>query len=145
MRTNQSQSPLFLIPLVVGFLFAVLMVYLGVISTEKARDHYRSKKVEVSIQKMMRSINPGNTQPPVKEKNWFLKYEVQLLVFALPLAIVGFRLVWMAIVSGELPDRNPLGLSDSMRRSLLAMVSLFILSPAFLLAYIWALRVGVIA
>lgn len=144
MNRNSTALPIHLIPLVVGLLFAAGMLFLAVISTEKARNHYKSQETEASIRKMMRSINPGNVQPPVKEKHWFVKYEVQLLLYALPLIIIGLHLTSMAIGSGRLPERNPLGLSDSMRRSLLLMVCSFILSPAMLLTYIWALRVGLI-
>jgi hypothetical protein len=150
-KSNPSNLFLILSPITFGILFSILMIFLGVISTQKARDHYRSKKLMRSIQQIGRiRLGPGglvnSPEPPaaapVKRKNWFTEYELRYPLMVLPLFIVGFSLV--RLLFGSLPERNPFSVSDSMRRSLLAMVCLLLLSPAFLILYLWSLRVGLI-
>jgi hypothetical protein len=152
-RINQTGSQLYLIPLVVGLLFAGLMVFFGVISTEKARNHYRANKLVEALQKFgPPRINASGTNrtfdppkiPSVKKRSWYVKYEVRILLMAVPLAIFGLSFVPMAIGVRPPPARNPLNLDDSMRRSVLFMICSFLLSPACFLLYIWALRVGLI-
>ncbi len=159
-RKNNFSSWLCLIPLAVGFLFAALMFYFAVISTENARRHYQAKKMQESIQGISK-INgmpqmprfPGDKSTPTPtpiptpkpEKDWRKKigdYEVGHPMMALPALIFG---LWLASIAfGTLPARNPLGLSDLTRRCLLAMICSFVLSPAILILYIWALRIGLI-
>jgi hypothetical protein len=73
-----------------------------------------------------------------------VKYEVQLLLVAIPLVFLGVSFLLTVIGRRPLPERNPFHLHDSLRRSVLAMVCSFILSPGLLILYIWALRVGLI-
>jgi hypothetical protein len=139
------------IPLGAALLFAGLMLYFAAISTQPARDHYRSKRLTESVQKVaqlrltpegMRYDKPASESAPAKQKNWFAKYELNLPLTALPLMFLGFYLARM--IFSRLPDRNPFRVSDLMRRSLLVMVCSFILSPAFLMLYVWSLRIGLI-
>jgi len=156
-KTNFS-SWICLIPLGIGFLFAALMFYFAVISTEKARNHYQAKKLQESIQGISQ-INvmpkmpafPGDKSTPTPtpvptpkpEKDWRKKlgdYEIGSPMLALPFLLFG---LWLASVAfGTLPARNPFGLSDLLRRSILLMVCSFVISPALLLLYLWALRIG---
>jgi hypothetical protein len=127
------------------------MLFFAIISTEKARNHYKGNKLAESVQKLrpVRINVPGMNRtdplppPPVKKKNWFVKYELRLPLLAVPLIIVGMNFGLMAI-RGQFPERNSFHVDDSIRRSLLVMVCSFILSPGLLILYIWALRVGLI-
>ena len=82
------------------------------------------------------------TATPAKHKNFFADYETGLPLMALPLLFVGLYLARM--IFGQLPDRNPFAVSDLLRRSLMVMICSFILSPACLIFYVWALRIGLI-
>jgi len=138
--------------------FRALMFYFAFISTENARRHYQAKKLEKSIQgisqqsampKMPDFTNskrtPTPTPMPKPEKDWRKNvgdYEIGSPMLALPALIFG---LWLASIAfGTLPARNPLGLSDLTRRSILAMTCSFVISPALLILYIWALRMGFI-
>jgi len=147
-----------LIPLFIGFLFAALMFYFAFISTENARRHYQAKRLEKSIQgisqqsampKMPDFTNSKRTPIPTPiptpkpEKDWRKNvgdYEIGSPMLALPALIFG---LWLASIAfGTLPARKPLGLSDLTRCSLLVMICSFVISPALLLLYLWALRIG---
>ncbi len=155
MRRKRANVWLCLIPLIIGFLFATLMFYFAVISTKKARNHYKAGKLAESVQKLgqidfspewMKDENkPTPTPTPLKEKNWreyFTEYEPLTPLFILPFLVFGLYLSSMIFTS--LPDHNPFDLSDLMRRSFLAMICSFALSPAILILYLWALRIGLI-
>jgi len=149
---DRTGSQLYLIPLVVGLLFAGLMILLGIISTEQARNHYKANRLEEAVRKLgqIRIETPGMSrtspppQPSVKKRSWYVRYEIRILILAVPFGLIGLSFVPMVIGVRSLPARNTLNLDDAMRRSLLFMICLFILSPASLLLYIWALRVGLI-
>lgn len=134
-----------LIPLVFGFLFASAMFYLAVNVTEYSREHYQAKMREKKINfNVLRNDGTTKTRPK-PGKTWretIEDYEFQILVIALPLLVFGLGLA--SITVGTLPERNPLGLSDLMRRGVLAMACLMVISPAILLLYIWTLRIGLI-
>ncbi len=156
-RKNNSGFWLCLIPLFVGFLFAALMFYFAIISTENARRHYQAKKLLENIQGIVQPINipkpswdkttptPTPTPTPKPEKDWRKKirdYEISSPMLAVPVLIFGLYLAFITV--GTLPARNPFGLSDLLRRSVLAMACSFLISPALLLLYLWALRIGLI-
>ena len=155
MRKKETNIWLCLIPLFVGFLFAAMMFYFAFISTENASRHYQAKRLEKSIQgisqqsampKMPDFMNskstptPTPTPMPKPERDWRKKvgdYEIGTPMLALPALIFG---LWLASIAfGTLPARNPLGLSDLTRRSLLVTICSFVISPALLLLYLWAL------
>ena len=152
MKKKEINVRLCLIPLFISLFFAALMVYFAFISSEKARRHYQAKKMERSIRginqtKMPDFMNgkgtPTSTPTPIPDRDWRKKvgdYEIGTPMLALPALIFG---LWLAyIVFGTSPARNPLGSSDLTRRSFLIMICSFVISPALLLLYLWALRIG---
>ncbi|MCY7347812.1 MAG: hypothetical protein LH614_16560 [Pyrinomonadaceae bacterium] len=156
-RKNDFSFWLCLIPLAVGFLFAALMLFLAVISTENSRRHYQAKRLLENIQGIVQPIiipkpswdkttpTPTPTPTPKPKKDWRKKigdYEIGAPMLAVPALIFGLYLAFVTV--GTLPARNPLGLSGLMRRSILAMACSFLISPALLLLYLWALRMGLI-
>ena len=49
MKIKTKNNWLAWIPFVFGLLFVVLMIFLAVISTEKARKHYQGKKLQIPV------------------------------------------------------------------------------------------------
>lgn len=167
-RTINFPAPLALIPLGIGLLFAVWMIYLASISSEKARDHYRGKR----FQEIFENVKPpevtkidfpklpefpdDKTTPtptptpkpsptPKPEKDWrekFEDYEIEYPLKALPVLLFGFALAFAAF--RKFPARNSDNPTLSMASSLLMMCSSSAVSFALLILYLWALRIGLI-
>lgn len=163
MRNKQASNWLFLIPLGIGFLFAALMFYFTVISTEKARNHYRAKKLQEAVQHFgqldfspktpvfpgqTRTPTPTPTPKPKTEKDWreiIDDYEIFLLVMVIaPLLFFGLKFAGLTIGLFELKRKDPLVETILLLRSIFAMLTSFTLSPALFFLYIWALRMGLI-
>lgn len=157
---KKQSAYLFIIPLFFAVGFAVLMFYLAVISTEKAREHYRAKKFNekmadfnnLSIGRNNPALNifntkttptPTPTPPPEKTKS-FLEtakyYEASYLILVVILLIFGSQ--FLPYLFNKLPKRNSLQLSRLTIRCVFLMCCSFVFCPAFFILYIWLLRNG---
>ena len=169
-RTNNFPAWLSLIPPGIGILFAALMVYLGVVSSEKARDHYRGKRFQEIFEKVkapevpkidfpkLPELSGDKTTPtptamptpkpsptPKPETNWREKmedYEIEYPLEALPVLLFGLALAFAAF--RKFPARSSENPTFSMASSLLIMCSFFAVSFALLILYLWALRIGLL-
>jgi hypothetical protein len=155
---RKQSAYLFIIPLFIAVGFAGLMIWLAIISTENAREHYRAKKFNEAVRNLAKNPlgqnnpafeifntkkTPTPTPTPEKTKS-FLEtaeyYEASYLIIAFFLLITGLR--FLKFLFSKLPARNPLQLSDLTIRCVFLMLCSLVFSPAFFILYIWLLRNG---
>lgn len=162
MKTNWKNNRLAWIPLGFGLLFVPLMIFVAVISTEKARDHYLGKKTQETFSQLSRMTEnlpkikfPGDkttptptpTPKPKLEKSWSEKigdYEPYFLIIALPVFFVGLKFAGLSLGVLSLKNKNPQYQNPLILTNFYAMVACIALSFSLVVLYLWALRVGLI-
>ena len=134
--------------LFIGFLFAALMFYVGIIGGENARKEYRETRSMQKIQQFalsQKNDKSGSTQIPEKKESrvgkFLTDYEPFYIFGIIPLLLIGFSLTKISFTS--LPNNNPLNMSDLTRRCGVLMCASFFISPGLLLLYIWMIKVGI--
>lgn len=161
-RKNQTKPLVYQIPLLIAVLFAAVMFYLAVISTDRASGHYKWRVVQKNIESIsakklanlpnfpFSEATPTPTPTPIptpadfREKftEFSAKYDPSFLFMFITLLMPGVVFFRSAVGGVSLPKVNPL--HDSLRRDVFIMLASFFLSPAFYFLYVWTLRVGLI-
>ncbi|HRH42914.1 MAG TPA: hypothetical protein PKY82_14895 [Pyrinomonadaceae bacterium] len=161
-QKNNLSSRLCLIPLGIAVLFAMLMLFFAIISTEKAREHFQAKKTQGNIQQMAQKIRETPMMPvfpndktltptpiptPTPQKSLLKQmeyYETGYLIMVAPLLVFGLQMAGLTLGFYQPKLKTYLKIPMKLRKSLFAMLTSFTLTPAILILYIWALRVGLI-
>ena len=106
---------------------------------------YQVSQIQITNPALSKPAPTSESTPP--NKSWLetmKNYETGYLIAVIPLLAISWQLISLTLGFKEPKQKPYLKMNWKLRKSLLAMIPSFILSPALLILYIWALRVGLI-